>query len=97
MVASVGPYKFSTIDRGAALCHCAARAAGSASPQNRLTRSDGSESAFSPPVRDIIDPSDGTENHDVTPCFRKMLAGDMSSAPASRTRRPPVVQAHIMS
>ena len=41
MVASVGPYQFSTIEFGAALAHSLATSVGSASPQNRLQRSDG--------------------------------------------------------
>ena len=68
MVASVGPYTFSTIELGAASCHAAAEVAGSGSPQNKLRRRLGSAPDFSSLMRCMKPIREGTENHVVSSC-----------------------------
>lgn len=79
MVASVGPYRFSTTDADAASCQAWAVAAGSASPQNRLQRSDGRLSGSSAPRRCWSTATDGTENQTVMSLARTNSSGVIRS------------------
>jgi hypothetical protein len=65
MVSSVGPYRFSSTECGAAACHACAVPHGSASPQNRLQRSVGILPGARLPRRASTAATDGTENHTV--------------------------------
>src|SRR5436309_7773068 len=62
IVASVGPYRFSTAELGAAVVQSRATSIGSASPQKRLQRSVENASGFSTPRRRMKSAIDGTEN-----------------------------------
>src|SRR3954453_2686654 len=62
IVASVGPYRFSTVEYGAASAQSPATSAGSASPQKRLQRSVRNESGFTTPSRRMKRAIEGTEN-----------------------------------
>src|SRR5271156_1567034 len=91
MVASVGPYRFSRIELGAAACHACARVEESASPQKRLQRRVGNSPGSSIPSFDANIATDGTENQTVN-CFSSIrVAGvnvfsakGISVAPASQ-------------
>src|SRR5271157_2540072 len=91
IVASVGPYKFSTMEWLAAACHAAARLAESASPQNRLQRKVGNAPGSNRPSFDANMATDGTENQHVSSFSSIRVAGvsvcsakGQSVAPASQ-------------
>ena len=71
MVASVGPYKFSNSEAGAASCHAWAMVSSSGSPQNKLNRKLGSEFGFSVRIFCMNMITEGTENHMVN-CFSRI-------------------------
>src|SRR5580704_16448125 len=62
IVNSVGPYKFSTVEFGAARCHISALCWSSGSPQKRLQRNPGKLLAVSVFRRHIWTGTEGTEN-----------------------------------
>src|SRR5579862_796656 len=73
MVSSVGPYRFSTTEFGAAACHRSAVSLVRGSPQNRLHRSVGMDPAG---IRSLASTAaDGTENQAVSPCALTNRAG----------------------
>src|SRR6266566_7644347 len=79
IVSSVGPYRFSSTDWLAALCQASASCCISASPQNRLQRSDGIEPGRSPPRRRATETALGTENQTVI-FLRSMNSGSARNA-----------------
>src|SRR5262249_32948864 len=66
MVSSVGPYRFSITECGAASAHCRTMSTGNASPQNKLSRNLGYIPGLSPPRRRMNTAVEGTENHTVS-------------------------------
>src|ERR1017187_2077696 len=62
IASSVGPYRFSTMEWGVASDQALATSAGSASPQNMLTRRRGYKPGFNVPNRFMNTAVDGTEN-----------------------------------
>ncbi len=92
MVASVGPYRFSSTDPDAASCQTWAVAAGNASPQNRLQRSDGRLSGTNTPLRCCNTATEGTENQTVMPLSRTKSNGFIRSKASMGTRQPPLPQ-----
>jgi hypothetical protein len=64
IVSSVGPYKFSTTEFGAAACHRSAVSLVSGSPQKRLHRRLGMDPAGMRSRARTA--AEGTENHDVS-------------------------------
>src|SRR5579871_2752871 len=79
MVSSVGPYKFSSAEFGAAACHSSAERCVSGSPQKRLQRKLGRLFGKSVPRRPICAGTDGTENHTVISLCVMYFVGDSSS------------------
>src|SRR5579872_5569716 len=75
IVNSVGPYRFSTTEFGAAACHCSALARGKGSPQNRLQRSVGRVAGPSKFRFRICAGIDGTENQTVSSFLLMNLLG----------------------
>src|SRR5215471_2684884 len=65
IVSSVGPYRFSRVDRSADRCQSSASCRIRASPQNRLQRSDGREPGRNAPRRRATEIALGTENQTV--------------------------------
>src|SRR5215475_12209775 len=66
MVSSVGPYRFSIAEFGAASAHCRTLSTGKASPQNKLSRNRGYIPGLSTPRRRMNTAVEGTENHTVS-------------------------------
>src|SRR5262245_34484377 len=89
IVSSVGPYRFSTADAGAAVAQALATSAGRGSPQNKLQRKDGNTSGFSAPRRRMNTPVEGTENHTVSSASRMNWPGDISAASGGQQRHAP--------
>ena len=88
-MSSVGPYRFSTIDCGAAACHASALARGSGSPQNRLQRRVGKTPGLSEPFFRISAAIDGTENQTVSCCrSAKRTGASRSSGCIAQTHAP---------
>src|SRR3954453_2502145 len=65
MVSSVGPYRFSITEFGAARAHWRMISTGSASPQNKLNRNPGYKSGLRTPKRCMNIAVEGTENQTV--------------------------------
>ena len=66
IVASVGPYRFSTVELTAAFCQSAAYLAGKGSPQKRLCRKLGKLPGFNSLIFSRTPTTEGTENHIVS-------------------------------
>src|SRR5579862_1179670 len=79
IVSSVGPYRFSSTELGAAACHSSAERCVSGSPQNKLQRNVGKLFGKSVPRRPICAGTDGTENHTVISFCVMYFVGDSSS------------------
>lgn len=88
-VDSVGPYRFSTCEPGAASCQARATPRGRASPQNRLQRKDGMEFGRSRFLRRINCGREGTENHTVNAWLCTKRAGDSRSRARGTQRQAP--------
>src|SRR6266498_3889009 len=93
MVASVGPYRFSTIELGAAFAQSRATSTGSASPQKRLQRSVGNASGFRTPSRFMNSATDGTENQTERPARRMKSDGLSRSFSLGQDTHTPLYQA----
>src|SRR6266478_383973 len=97
MVVSVGPYRFSTIELGAASCHAAAYDADKGSPQKRLQRSEGKQFADNNRIRESKPMTEGTENHIVSPLSRMNFAGAITDFSGTTNRQAPRSQQTNMS
>src|SRR5439155_21968481 len=97
IVASVGPYRFSTVEFGAASTQSRARSAGNASPQKRLQRSVWKASGFSTASRRMKSATDGTENQTDRRERRMNSAGFSKALSVGQQTQAPLSQATNMS
>src|SRR5579863_10133478 len=97
MVSSVGPYRFSTTEFGAAFCHASALCWVSGSPQNRLQRKLGNEFGRRVFLRSMWTGTDGTENQTVSWFRLTNLAGARRSTGDMAYKHAPLDHAINMS
>src|SRR6478672_5719470 len=95
MVSSVGPYRFSRTELGAAFCHASAALCNRPSPQNKLHLSVGILPGFKNLFFCMIVTREGTENQTVIPCLLMKDAGAKSSIGCMDTTHAPL--AHAMN
>src|SRR6267154_6609471 len=97
IVASVGPYRFSTIECVPAFCHSCAYDVGRGSPQKKLYRREGKVSGSRSfiLVKTLI--TDGTENQAVNALSRMNLAGSRTALSGRQYKQDPHSQARKMS
>ena len=97
IVSSVGPYRFSTTEFGAAVAHARAMESGSGSPQKRLHRRVGKAASLSTPSFRIMIATDGTENQTVNSDDRTKPSGLISCLRVGTQRQAPHDHATNMS
>ena len=96
-VNSVGPYRFSRVDRGAAADQAFANSTGSGSPQKRLQRNDSYRFGFRAPNRFMNIPTVGTDVHTVSAFSRMNASGFRSVLSDGQHTHAPLSQATNMS